>query len=49
MSKATWFFSDGSTVTKGATGDLSVLIEAGHKVARRLHLFLVGWRFIFKS
>ena len=45
MGKATWFFSDGTQVTKGATGNLLTLIEAGWKIARRTSLQLVGWRF----
>lgn len=45
MRKATWFFSNGTQVTKGATGNLFTLIFAGHKIAARSNSTLIGWRF----
>jgi hypothetical protein len=45
--KATWFFSDGSSYTTGASNsDIRELVFAGHKVAKRRKVKLVGWHFI---
>lgn len=45
MTKATWYFADGTSRTSGATGDIFALIEAGHKIARRNNTTLIGWKF----
>lgn len=48
MRKATWIFANGSQETRGATGDLFVLIEVGHRLATRKRTTLIGWKFSHK-